>query len=363
MDLREQSIKIIKENQDASGAYIASPNFENYQYSWLRDGSFIAYAMDRVGEVNSADRFYRWVAQVITDREGKVRELIKKKEQGLPIAPAEFLPTRYHLDGSDTNDSWSNFQLDGYGTWLWGLAEHIKLTGREDLIDQYQKGIALTIDYLLSFWAEPNYDCWEEYVDRVHPSTLACIAGGLERINRYLERVDIRATITEIKKYIKDRFAHNGYLVKANGFTGVDASLLWVAVPFGLFPLDDPVMKATVKRIEEDLYKNQQGVHRYLQDTYYGGGAWILLTAWLGWYYLIAGRVQEATLIKDWIEAQANEQGELPEQVPINLNQEGAYQSWVGKWGPIAQPLLWSHAMYLILAVELTTALAKRATV
>ena len=360
MDLRERSIEIIKENQDASGAYIASPNFENYQYSWLRDGSFIAYAMDRVGEVDSADRFYRWVAQVIAAREEKVRDLIGRKQQGLPITPQEFLPTRYRLDGSDTNDNWANFQLDGYGTWLWGLAEHIKITGRKELLDRYQKGIALTVDYLLSFWTEPNYDCWEEYVDLVHPSTLACIAGGLERINQYLERADIGATVKAIKSYIKDHFVHNGHIVKANGFTGVDASLLWMAVPFRLFPLDDPVLKATVGRIERDLFKKQQGVHRYLQDTYYGGGAWILLTAWLGWYYLLERRVQEAIRIKEWIEAQANDRGELPEQVPINLNQESTYQNWVEKWGPIAQPLLWSHAMYLILVDELTTALTNR---
>jgi hypothetical protein len=25
-------------------------------------------------------------------------------------------------------------------------------------------------------------------------------------------------------------------------------------------------------------------VRRYLGDSYYGGGNWILLTAWLGWY-------------------------------------------------------------------------------
>ena len=76
MNLIQQSIRIIKKNQDASGAYIASPNFEIYHYSWLRDGSFIAYAMDRVEEYDSADRFYNWVAQVIEAREEKIKGII-----------------------------------------------------------------------------------------------------------------------------------------------------------------------------------------------------------------------------------------------------------------------------------------------
>ena len=48
MDLYHRSIDIIKENQAASGAYVASPSFPTYHYCWLRDGSYIAYAMDSV---------------------------------------------------------------------------------------------------------------------------------------------------------------------------------------------------------------------------------------------------------------------------------------------------------------------------
>ena len=35
----------------------------------------------------------------------------------------QYLPTRYTLDGElePEVDDWPNFQLDGYGTWLWAL--------------------------------------------------------------------------------------------------------------------------------------------------------------------------------------------------------------------------------------------------
>lgn len=41
------------------------------------------------------------------------------------LTDAEILHTRYRLDGTDGEPgNWPNFQLDGFGTWLWALNEH-----------------------------------------------------------------------------------------------------------------------------------------------------------------------------------------------------------------------------------------------
>ncbi len=52
----------------------------------------------------------------------------------------------------------------------------------------------------------------------------------------------------------------------------------------------------------------------------------------------------------EWIEKQADVNGYLPEQIPLNLNNPNNYEPWVKRWGPIAKPLVWSHAKYLILS-------------
>ena len=104
---------------------------------------------------------------------------------------------------------------------------------------------------------------------------------------------------------------------------------------------------ATIAKIEADLVRG--GIHRYHDDTYYGGGAWLLLTAWLGWYYAEAGNTARAAVLRDWVAAQAMPDGALPEQVPQMLLAPEHYAGWVARWGEIARPLLWSHAMYLIL--------------
>lgn len=76
-----------------------------------------------------------------------------------------------------------------------------------------------------------------------------------------------------------------------------------------------------------------------------------------GWGFTIANQVIiKSGRSKKWIEEQADENGYLPEQVPYHLNNEVYYPYWVNKWGNIAKPLLWSHAMYLVLDYELKKA-------
>jgi len=78
-----------------------------------------------------------------------------------------------------------------------------------------------------------------------------------------------------------------------------------------------------------------------------------LLAAFLGWYYLEQGRVGDACAQLSWVVAQAAPNGDLPEQVTGHLLAPESYEEWVERWGPIATPLLWSHAMFVTLAVEL----------
>ncbi|MCK9906095.1 hypothetical protein MXD81_09950, partial [Microbacteriaceae bacterium K1510] len=113
----------------------------------------------------------------------------------------------------------------------------------------------------------------------------------------------------------------------------------------------DNRMIQTVHTIERDLCIGY-GVHRYRGDTYYGGGIWLLLSAWLGWYYARTGERERAVDVLRWLESKWTENG-LPEQLQEHLFSPEAYSKWIDRAGQPATPLLWSHAMYLILACEL----------
>ena len=348
--LFQRSIEIIQGNQSPSGAYVASPNFPTYGYCWFRDGAFIAYAMDLAGQRESSARFHAWAAGAVNARADLVRRAVHKARRGEPLTGVDVLHTRYTLDGQEaTGEVWPNFQLDGFGTWLWALSEHARLHGGT-LPPGCLQAAGLVADYLAALWAQPCYDCWEEFPDKVHTHTLSAIYGGLRAYSR-LTDTDPAPALTAMRQFIFDQLRSDGRFVKYAGSTAVDASLLGLATPYRVVEPGDPVMRATVAQIEADLACGR-GLHRYAADTYYGGGEWVLLTAWLAWHYAELGEAAKAKAALAWVEAQADEQGQLPEQVPANLNDPAYLGPWQARWGASARPLLWSHAQYLIAAHE-----------
>jgi len=348
MVLIEKSIQVILEAQAKNGAYPASPDYPTYQYCWLRDGSFIAHAMDVSGEYASAAAFFEWVDRAITGCCSRIRRLIQKYDEGSSIEPHECPPARYTMDGTIEESDWPKFQMDGYGAWLWALCAHIQYTGDTALVDRYHDSISLSVEYLKRFWDHENYDCWEENGDKVHASTLGCIYGGLNAINEYLRDNNITNLIETIRLFISSVCIHSGRLCKYVGSDQVDASLLWLCVPFRVFSPESSVMKETVKEIEKKLLC-QGGVYRYVADTYYGGGEWLLLSCWLGWYYCAIDDVNTARRLFEWVGSQADNEGLMPEQVLDHVHEPTKIKEWVDRWGEVAKPLLWSHAMYIIL--------------
>lgn len=368
--LYQKSIQIIKEGQSASGAYIASPNFPTYHYCWLRDGSFTAHAMDVAGEAESAEAFFRWVGKTIQKYGYKVAEVRRHLESGLPIGKDDTLHTRFTLDGEeDTLDStWGNFQVDGYGTWLWALAEHVRRTGNASLLRELAAPVDITLEYLDLVWKLPNYDCWEEYPEYLHPYSLATVYGGLAAVDGLIRdglfetrAVDVKGLANQVFDFLQRYAVVDGVFVKhirpSNGKdapaqsagSGVDASMLGLAIPYHVFPLDHPLIVGTIQAIEKDLHRPQGGVYRYKEDVYYGGGEWILLAAWLGWYYAQVGDLDRAAELLRWIESQADGELQFAEQISDHILAPEQYEPWLKKWGPVAKPLLWSHAMYIIL--------------
>jgi len=346
-DLYRRSIEIIQQNQSPSGAYIASPNFFTYHYCWFRDGAFIAYAMDLAGEHESAFRFHSWAASVVNQRAGTVKRAIMKAGRNEPLDPSDVLDTRYTVEGEAGDEDWPNFQLDGLGTWLWALEKHRHLSERP-VPEEWLQAAGLVAEYMAALWRHPCYDCWEEFPDQVHMYTLAATYAGLQA-HTSLSGLDHGSVQREIKRFLCEDGVSQGHFVKYVGSQQVDASLLGLATPYQVVSPDHPLMRATVAEIEATIVQDGD-LHRYAADTYYGGGSWVLLTAWLGWYYAQVGADEEAGSAKEWVEAQADELGNLPEQVPVALNDSSYYEPWLRRWGEIASPLLWSHAQYIILS-------------
>src|SRR5215470_6439295 len=251
--LAQRSVAVIHENQDTSGAFLASPNFPVYRYSWLRDGAFIADAMSRAGATECAERFFGWCARLIAARVDTIDELLSRRRSGERLEHSDFLHARYGVDGSEGSEQWWNFQLDGYGTWLWALDGHARRYRRS--VDPYLDGAVASARYIAAFWSQPSYDWWEEHPDHVHTSTLASIAAGLSALAGWGSvpaslRELARGEAEAIRRAILSRGVRDGHLVKWLAGDEVDASLIACSTAFGLLAPDDPITASTVGVIE-----------------------------------------------------------------------------------------------------------------
>ncbi len=351
--LARRSIEVIRESQDAGGAYLASPTFPSYRFSWFRDGAFVADAMSRAGEVASAEAFFGWCAETIGARAGRIEELVRRHRAGEEVAPEEHLHCRYRADGREADPQWATFQLDGYGAWLWALGAHAARHRRG--VEPFLAAGQACVRYVAEFWNEPCFDWWEERLGR-HTTTLAALHAGLSAALAWdgLDadaRAEAGRARAGIERAVATAATSRGRLAAELGGERLDASLVACATPFRLFAPDGPRALGTVRALEGELAHG--GVHRYADDSFYGGGEWLVLAGLLGWWYAEVGRTDDAWAQLEWIAAQAAPGGELPEQVAGHLLVPRAYGEWVDRWGPPAIPLLWSHAMFLTLAFEL----------
>lgn len=349
---------LIRSLQHPDGAYPASPTFSAYRgYSWFRDGAFIADAMSAGGDAASAEAFFGWCARVIETRRDDVARIVAAAESGTPLPDTAMLPTRFTFDGLDGADEWWDFQLDGYGIWLWALGAHVDRHGTD--AGPWLEAVRLTVAYLASSWQRPCYDWWEEHIEQVHISTLGCMLAGL-RAAAALPGVDeatallARTAASAIDERMRADGVVDGHLVKWVGTDAVDASLASLVAPLGALDAHEPLATATLETLEAQLVVDG-GMHRFRADTYFGGGQWPLLSCMLGLAWARAGRTERAFELLRWA-ASTSHDGGIPEQVDRHLLDASFVDEWVERWGPSADPLLWSSAMFLRLAVELEVA-------
>lgn len=376
-DLVEHSTNLILQSQAPSGAYPASPDYPTYQYGWLRDGAFIAHAMDLVGQHDSASRFHTWAATTILGHKHKVERLDNLDfDMNRPLSNEHALHTRYTLNGEEAPGDWGSFQLDGYGFWLSSLAHHVKTYDGDP--GPLQDAVDTAIRYLTLTWELPCYDCWEEYPTRRHSSTWASVAGGLMNAAHVYNDTTAAGTsqiISDRLRYTSDndvlrKFVDNQTHTTPDGRSStsepsaiaghervgkplssdaVDASILLTLGDFGPFVSDDPLVTATLKEVDSELVVDG-GVHRYREDEFYGGGQWpVLAGAYAALPQVDPPARRQAIL---WIESQADQNGNLPEQTPTNLRNPQHLDPWIQRWGPTANPLLWSHGMYLLAVTQ-----------
>jgi GH15 family glucan-1,4-alpha-glucosidase len=348
-ELTSRSVEAILRNQSPNGAIVASPDFSQYHFCWLRDGSFSSYALDVAGEHKAAGRYHEWVRSAVHSIRGVIDEAIARHHAGHDVGVLEMPPARFTLEGKVVVDGWPNFQIDGYGTWLWSLGRHLNSAPSTEFTRELRDAVTRVGRYLEAFALNPCYDVWEESGTAIHTSTLASVYGGLVSASELLDDIRFLETAAKVKATIETIGSRLGYFNKSNENDDVDASVLWLDNPFHVVTSNDARFTNSVAMISDRLGLDG-GLRRYPTDTYFGSGAWPVLTASLGWHQVSAGNFGEARRCLDWVAEHFDGDGRLGEQFGGRERDHRNFNEWVDRWGPPAADLTWSHAMYVILA-------------
>jgi len=335
-------LEFVRRAQATGGGILAAANYPAYNYCWFRDGAFSAYALDLWGEHDRAAAFHRWAARMVERRAERLDRAAAAVRDGRLPDLADLLHARYGDDGREGREPWWNHQLDGSGAWLWALAEHFRMSRRRPGA-RVLRAAGVLASYIDALAGRPCADCWEENPDGRHTASQAAVAAGLSAASRMGAYEPGWARSAELVVELRG-WARDGLLPKSVGRAELDASLLWLGAPWEVLAADDPLWVATLEAIRGLLRRPGGGVYRYLADTYYGGGEWILLAGWLAINLARAGEDEEADELIGWIESTRLSDGSLAEQVTACPLHPEETAKWVRRWGKAAAPLTWSHA-------------------
>jgi oligosaccharide amylase len=369
--LYRRSLLTLATLRDLAGGFIAAPEFDRqftncggYGYCWGRDAAYITFALDEAGVGPASRDFYlKWAIKAQSADGGFWH--------------------RHYVDGL-LAPSWGSIQIDESASIVWGAWRHAQ---DDEPFKREFRGCALRATRFLLGFVEanlPSTDLWEERLGQ-HAYSLGAVAAGLVAGSswaRLAEEYDLAAKCEQVAAELRSRLLSSFWSEKRQtlirtlnmsvsadqlkelgdpvdgavnldekGYARytlprnevVDASLLGLLYPFEVFSPSENKMVKTTDAVEGLLTNGKTGgVKRYEGDLYAGGNPWVLCTCWLGLVRLKLGDRAKAQEALDWAANHATELGLLPEQVD-RITGEPA---WV-------IPLAWSHAMFILLALEL----------
>ena len=270
-----------------TGAMIAAPTTSlpetpggdrnwDYRYSWIRDSTFMLWALYTLGFDEEANDFFYFVADVAEAEEGQLQVMYgiggesRLEEQELE-----------HLSGYDhakpvrigNGGAYNQDQHDVWGAVLDSIYLHT--TSRDQLPDRLWPIIKRQVETALERWQEPDRGIWEVRGEPKHftSSKLMCWVAAdrgarLARIRadaRMAERWEAAAAKihADICEHALD---HRGVFVQHYDTTALDASVLLMPL-VRFLPAADPRIRDTVLAIADELTEEGLVLRYRVEET------------------------------------------------------------------------------------------------
>jgi GH15 family glucan-1,4-alpha-glucosidase len=365
------SVMILKSHMDKRGAVIASTDSsmlkysrDDYAYCWPRDGAHVLWPLIRMGYTEEPYRFFEFC------RRG--------------LHHSGYLMQKYRADGG-LGASWHSYvhgdivappiQQDETATVLFVFAQFYEATHDTRMLrDFYDSMVKPMAHFLASYNDEktglpkPSYDLWEQYfmtttytTSIVYAALLAAAdladdAGDPDNAVLWRSAAEGISAAAHKLLFNKERQVfYRGIMPGSDEIVydeTIDASSIYGAFMFGLFPVGSPELEASIATFERTFANPNDaiGYPRYEADMYRRtdaagqGNWWFITTLWFAQYYLETNQPEKASKIIEWTKTFATKTGALSEQIDTKDN------SIVSP-----SPLAWSQAEYISTLLDTIT--------
>lgn len=362
-----RSLLILRTQIDNRGAIIAATdsdimkfNRDTYAYCWMRDASFSAITLAKLGRCSIVERYLSFCQETLTPEGAMLNKYVSCGAVG-----SCWHPKLLH------NTEVPAIQEDETALIPIVLLELCKNGDHLEIAQKYFHPLILPIANFLCEFRNPetklplpSYDPWEEHAGIWTYTTSTVIAGlrAAAQISKWTGHKNhaekFQKAANETLKALKENLWNNhekrlfkGLQLSPTGLTAnntIDASLCqtW---ELGVLDSSDEMIISTMNAIKKNLQVSSGGLARYPGDIYQRdknfptkepGNPWIITTLWLAnWYTEIASNKKELNKAKQlikWCISHASSAGLLPEQIdPAS----GEHLS--------VSPLSWSHSTFL----------------
>jgi GH15 family glucan-1,4-alpha-glucosidase len=333
------------------GSIIAAPTFGlpehtggernwDYRYAWMRDASFTLYAMMRLGYVEEAQQFQRWLTSLLNydSEQGPLQVLYGI--DGRQVIPEETLDhLRGYMDSRPVrigNAAYSQLQLDIYGEMM--DATYLANKYGEAISHDGWLSIKRMLEWLSKNWKRPDDGIWEVRGGRqnfLHSRLMCWVA--FDRAIRLAEKRSLagpidwmNATRDAIADDIHDNFwsEERKSFVQRLGSNDLDSAVLLMPLVRFISPTD-PRWLSTLKAIEEELTVDTL-VYRYKTESGLDGlagteGAFTACSFWFIECLARSGELDKARLLFEKMLGYANHVGLYSEELGRSGQHLGNY--------------------------------------
>ena len=302
----------------------------DYRFCWLRDATFMLYALLDAGYHDEAQAWRDWLLRAVAGKASQLHIMYGVLgERRLTEIELDWLPgyedSRPVRVGNAAHDQ---FQLDVYGE----LMDVVHVARRHGMpIEKHAWHLQRNLlNYLEQVWQEPDEGIWEVRGVRRHFTHSRVMAWlGVDRMIKSAEQFHLEGDLDrwrKLRQQIHDETCEKGFSAAKNSFVqyygshDLDASLLMIPT-VGFLPADDPRVQGTLAAIERELLENGL-VLRYRNRQSVDGlphreGVFLPCSFWLADNYHLQNRDRDAEELYERLLSLRNDVGLISEEYDV----------------------------------------------